>query len=268
MRDGKIECPYHGWTFGADGRCAAVPHAADGAVPAVRAHALHASESQGYVFVSADGAGKPFRFPEEDRASRARWSFRVRATLDQALENQLDVTHTSVLHAGLFRDPRRRNRVRARIVTAGDRVEVEYLGEPRPSGLVARLLAPRARTVAHVDRLIAPAVTQVEYRMGKALILATTFLTPAEDGWIDCRSEILFDVWLPSFVVAPFLWLGSQAILRQDLRLLRAQTENLAAFGRPAFAPGPFDFYADFIRRRILRDESAAPGEKEVDLLV
>jgi nitrite reductase/ring-hydroxylating ferredoxin subunit len=38
VADGCLVCPYHGWTFGDDGRCVRVPSAADHVPPPPRAH--------------------------------------------------------------------------------------------------------------------------------------------------------------------------------------------------------------------------------------
>src|SRR6185312_9690864 len=49
-----VECPYHGWRFGADGACAAIPSlAADQAmdVGRIRVRRYPVAESQGLVFV-------------------------------------------------------------------------------------------------------------------------------------------------------------------------------------------------------------------------
>src|SRR5438270_9301436 len=53
-----VECPYHGWRFGADGACAAIPSLVDDQamdVSRVRVRRYPVAESQGLVFVWAAG---------------------------------------------------------------------------------------------------------------------------------------------------------------------------------------------------------------------
>src|SRR5206468_4349675 len=93
-------------------------------------------------------------------------------------ENILDVPHTAFLHRGLFRGGSA-HRITAVVRRRTDRVEVEYVGEPRPGGLLGRILAPRGGTVTHFDRFILPSVAQVEYRLGeRSHLVITNVLTP------------------------------------------------------------------------------------------
>ena len=78
--------------------------------------------------------------------------------------------HTLFLHGGLFRTAERRNDIEVIVRRREDGVEAEFVGEPRPSGIVGRLLAPGGGVVEHVDRFILPSVAQVEYRLGDASI--------------------------------------------------------------------------------------------------
>src|SRR5205085_6702883 len=121
----------------------------------------------------------PFRFPHLETAgyASARFASQTPATLHATIENMLDVPHTAFLHRGLFRAGPKRA-ITAIVRRFADRVEAEYVGEPRRSGLVGRLLAPRGGTVQHFDRFLVPAIAQVEYRLGDSHLLITNALTP------------------------------------------------------------------------------------------
>src|SRR5207249_12144176 len=49
----SVACPYHGWRFGADGRCLAIPSLTDKTfeIGRIRLRRFHVAESQGMVFV-------------------------------------------------------------------------------------------------------------------------------------------------------------------------------------------------------------------------
>src|SRR6185436_1353277 len=75
----------------------------------------------------------------------------AQGSLHATLENALDVPHTAFLHRGLFRGAGKKNEIRATLRRSSDRVEVEYSGEPRPSGAVGYILSPSGGTVEHWD---------------------------------------------------------------------------------------------------------------------
>src|SRR5690606_23219160 len=89
---------------------------------------------------------------------------------------------TGYLHRGLFRGGKK-NRIRAVVRRYRDRVEAEYLGEPKPPGVVAKILAPHGGgIVRHWDRFFLPGVAQVEYATGEDThLVVTSFCTPVED---------------------------------------------------------------------------------------
>src|SRR5207237_3640078 len=98
-------------------------------------------EQQGIVWVHADSerppAGGPYTLPALDAPGygSVHYASEVEATLYATLENMLDVPHTAFLHRGLFRSGPK-HPITAIVRRFADRVEAEYVGEPRPSGLL------------------------------------------------------------------------------------------------------------------------------------
>ncbi len=163
VRDGLLECCYHGWRFDSSGRCRAVPGLVDaGEVDrrARRAPAYRALEQDGLVWVQpvpgeVPGGGEPYRPPHFDDPTytTVRRHVRFPAGLHACLENALDVPHTAFLHGGLFRGGREPVEIEVVVGPRADGVEAEYVGEPGPSGLVGRLLAPEGDAVCLRDVL-------------------------------------------------------------------------------------------------------------------
>jgi nitrite reductase/ring-hydroxylating ferredoxin subunit len=174
VRGDRLQCAYHGWEFDGTGACCAVP----GLVGEVRSRergvtSFTAREAQGFVWVygreGAAPAVEPFVFPHvgERGYTSAIDALEVRGSLHATAENALDVPHTAFLHGGLFRNETRpRREIEVIVRRHSDRVEAEYVGESRPPGVVAKLLAPRGGDVIHTDRFILPSIAQVEYRLG------------------------------------------------------------------------------------------------------
>ncbi len=283
LRGGTLECAYHGWRFDGQGRCCAVPGACDLTpdAPARRVPTYLACEQDGYVWVYMDRTGEPeappFRFPQAEADATVRGTLEMPATLHATLENILDVPHTALLHRGLFRSGPRAE-VEAVVRRGPDFVEAEYLGEPRPPGLAARVLAPRGGRVAHVDRFRLPSIAEVEYRLGPSFFRITQVLTPVEDFRTRIHAVIQFKSPLPAAMVRPALWPLAWRILRQDAAILEAQTRTVRRFGGERFAHTRVDLLGPEIWRLLRqaerreaarprdetgRDSGAGPGARE-----
>lgn len=279
----RIECGYHGWQYDRDGECRRVPAlAGESETRGRRVPAYRAIERQGYVWIYASTAAaprtEPFSFPYLDRSPYAsvRFETSVEATAHAALENVLDVPHTAFLHGGLFRGGRQ-NEVTATLRRWHDRVEAEYVGEPRPAGLAGRLLAPRGGVVTHVDRFRLPSVAEVEYRLGeRSHLVATTVATPVEDFVTRLFSVVSFRLPLPAPLVRLVVTPIARRIFAQDAEILRRQTDTVRRFGGEEYASTEVDLLGPHVWSLMKKAEEgslAAPSdrpsfEKTVRLLV
>jgi phenylpropionate dioxygenase-like ring-hydroxylating dioxygenase large terminal subunit len=275
-----LQCAYHGWRFGRSGACVAVPGLADagggpgggsgGAGGPWRAAVAHAAaEQDGLVWVfstpgSGPGEPPPFRFPHlaDARYTTVRHAQRLRGTVLAAVENALDVPHTAFLHGGLFRTPRRRSVVEVTVRRGPDRVEAEYVGEPRPAGLLGRLLAPGGGTVEHFDRFLLPCLAQVEYRLGPGShLVVTTAFTPVTDDEVHLFTAVSFRVPIPGVLVRPFVAPLALRVLAQDARMLAAQADNVTRFGGEQFANTELDVLGPHVGHLLRRAARGEPGE-------
>jgi phenylpropionate dioxygenase-like ring-hydroxylating dioxygenase large terminal subunit len=243
VRGARLQCAYHGWQFEADGQCAAVP----GLVGDVRSRergvaSFPARESQGFVWVygreNATPAVDPFLFPHvgERGYTSATDALDVRASLHATAENALDVPHTAFLHGGLFRNETRpRREIEVIVRRFGDRVEAEYVGESRPPGVVAKLLAPRGGDVIHVDRFILPSIAQVEYRLGDSHLCISAALSPVEDYVTRLFVTFTFRLPFPGALVKPILRPFALRVFGQDAGMLASQTQTIERFGEERY---------------------------------
>jgi phenylpropionate dioxygenase-like ring-hydroxylating dioxygenase large terminal subunit len=248
MADGLLECGYHGWRFDGDGTCRLVPAlCSDADRKGRRATTYPTVEQDGFVWVystpDAAPVRPPYRFPTVDRRYvTIRRSLTLPGPLRHALENALDVPHTAFLHGGLFRTAERRHDVEVRIRRSDDGVEAEYVGEPRPSGLVGRVLSPGGGVVEHFDRFIMPSIAQVEYRLGEAShLLNTTAMTPVSAFETRLWAVIQLRLPIPGRLVAPLVTPIAMRILRQDAAILRLQSKAIRRFGGEDFASTEVD---------------------------
>lgn len=267
VREGALECGYHGWRFGEGGRCLRIPGLVDGADDALRGRGAegHACrEAQGLVWVwGAAGAvptRAPYRFPHADDPAYATVVevVEAEAPLHAVAENVLDVPHTSFLHGGLFRDDARPRRPIEIVVRRhGDRAEAEYHGERAPGGLAARLLAPgQGGEVEHVDRFVLPSIAEVEYRLGaRTHVVFSAALQPLGPEHTRLFAVLSFRLPFPPRLVFPALRPLALRIFRQDAAALRRQTENVRRFGGPRFASTDVDLLGHHVTRLLRNAE-------------
>ncbi|HEY8429739.1 MAG TPA: aromatic ring-hydroxylating dioxygenase subunit alpha [Sandaracinaceae bacterium] len=254
---GQLECAYHGWRFDERGTCKKVPALCGPSEAASRnAPSFACREQQGFVWVWAEPDeaphGEPFSFPLVGAPGYTTVRERVSAksSLHAAAENALDVPHTAFLHGGLFRsDDRPRNRIEVVVRRWHDRVEAQYIGEPRPTGLVGKVLAPKGGVVEHFDRFLLPSIVQVEYRLGESHLLVSAALTPEEDYLTHLYAVVSFKLPIPGWLVVPFIKPIAMRIFAQDAAMLEKQTETIRAFGGEQYVSTEVDVLGPHILR-------------------
>jgi phenylpropionate dioxygenase-like ring-hydroxylating dioxygenase large terminal subunit len=109
----ELVCAYHGWRYGADGRCTAIPQKEDpAAVPAkARVAAFRAQERYGLIWVALEEPRWPL--PEVPELEAAGWAvvsagpYRWRCDAARQVENFTDFGHFPWVHPGLLGDPER-----------------------------------------------------------------------------------------------------------------------------------------------------------------
>ncbi len=277
---GELECPYHGWRFDGSGTCTAVPGllSSPTAAPSRCADAYPVREQDGLVWIwmapETPPLTPPFRIPHVDDPDYTvvRLQMTLPGSLLSALENMLDVPHTSFLHGGLFRSAKTRNRIIARVARTASGVECEYVGEPRPKGLIGAILAPGGGVVTHFDRFLMPCLGQVEYRLGpKSHILATQAMTPESDYITRTYAVAAFRLPIPGFLIRPFIEPIVRSILKQDAWVLREQSDAVRRFGGERHTNTDIDLLGPDIwhlLRKAERGEVATPASREIELTV
>ena len=270
--DGRLECAYHGWQFDCEGVCQKIPGLAnEEAARERRAEACAVREQDGMVWVCPEPGVTPETPPFAPPAFAGDYARIVRVveaegTLHATLENALDVPHTAFLHRGLFRGGKK-NQIRAVVRRSPDRVETEYLGEPAPTGLAARILSPGGRgtqptTVEHWDRFVLPSVAQVEYKLGENThFLVTALCTPISDFHTRLYGVAYFKTPFPKAVVRAILEPVALKIFGQDAVMLKAQAENVRRFGGERFQSTELDFMGPQIWRLLKQAEAGSAGE-------
>jgi len=271
--DGQVECGYHGWRFDGEGRCRAVPGLDDTSDPdrAVRrVPTFPVVEQDGMVWVVV-GDGEPAVAAPPRLVGVGEPGYRtVGLTLEvpgpmlAAVENALDVPHTSFLHRGLFRGRSERVPVGVTVRHGADFVEAHFDGEPVPPGVVGRLLAPDGGVVTHVDRFVVPSLAQVEYRLGARHVALNACYTPVDDRSCRLVAVAAYRLPVPEAVARRAILPLAKVILGQDNRILGLQQETVERFGGERFVNTPIDLLGPHILRLVRRHERGEVVPAEV----
>lgn len=110
VKDGCLQCPYHGWTYSEAGACVSIP-AHPSQKPPGRAHANVHPVRIAYDLVwtcLGEPAGEPPPYPEWDDPAYRNipcGPYAFRALGPRVVENFLDAGHFPFVHAGYLGDP-------------------------------------------------------------------------------------------------------------------------------------------------------------------
>ncbi len=241
--NGKIECPYHGWCYHADGNIAEIPanaHLSERVYP-VGISSFHCVEQDDYVWVCLSNQPanpKPVPFPNYAESGWVSFHMKTRfnASVDACLENFLDCPHATYVHRGWFRSPTKK-KVEATVRTLEDGAEVEYFEEPRVKSAVWSLLSSKKASMKHTDRFIAPATSTVDYVFSNNVhYKITSSCTPIEKNITEVYTVVTFKVKWFSHLVRLYFQPLSKLIIRQDVNILQAQADNVKKFSGEQFS--------------------------------
>ncbi|HEY8614973.1 aromatic ring-hydroxylating dioxygenase subunit alpha [Phenylobacterium sp.] len=227
-----VECPYHGWRFGQDGACTAIPSlVADQAmeVSRIRVRRYPVQESQGLVFVwmgsdLAEPDHPPPVFPGVvGGAPRLVDRIDFAAHIDHAVVGLMDPAHGPYVHQQWWWRSSKSQHDKAKRF------------EPRDAGFAMVRHEPSKNSRAYAV-LGGQPLTEITFRLpglrwehitvGRRQVLSLTCLTPVTAT----KTRVIQLAWSdhPAFsVLKPFIRAGARAFLRQDGHMVDLQNQGL-----------------------------------------
>jgi Rieske 2Fe-2S family protein len=117
MLPGRIQCPYHGWTYGLDGKLRGAPHMEDATFrrDEYPLHAVHCDHWDGFIFLNLGSAPRrlaqqladlPQKFAAwkmQDLRLHERATYDVKANWKLIIQNYNECLHCPILHPALNR---------------------------------------------------------------------------------------------------------------------------------------------------------------------
>lgn len=259
--DGCIGCPYHGWTYDAEGWLISVPsEGEEGGRPsdARRLETFSAVEKDGLVWVwlgRGTPQGAPFDMPHYHEPGWRTYYMVTRFSngVTHLVENFMDVPHTVFVHRGWFR-----RRKRQRIPTLVERTEHSVLvtyEQPKDAiGFTERILNPQGQGMVHTDRFYMPNVTRVDYLFGNRGFVITSTCTPITDYETEVFTLISFRLGHPVLNYLGLLALPpyTRKVIQQDVEIMANQGRSLRHHGGAQFSSTSADIIHEHIEA--LRD--------------
>lgn len=262
--DGAIRCPYHGWTFGADGACLKIPsESEDGCTSHRRStEPFPVCERDGLIWIWMGGPDRP-PLPDEQPFSMPHWgedgwrtyymTTRFENDVTNLVENFMDVPHTVFVHRGWFRT-RKAMQVQVEVERRADSVHVTYEQQDDSIGVSTLILNPKRLPMTHTDRFFMPNNTRVDYLFGggeRGFVITST-CTPIHDSLTEVYTLISYKLgWFGEVARWVLPWYTRQ-VIQQDVDIMAIQRRALAHYGEQRFSSTPADtihLYIESLRR-------------------
>ncbi len=266
VRDGRLQCAYHGWVYDGTGRvvCAPANGPDRGGREIARARALPVREADGYVYVRlSDSPGselEPFRIPHylEKGWAAIRLKNHFKNNVTNCVENFVDIPHTAFVHPRIFRVSKN-EMFGAHVCRRDGSVTVNYRNERANLGMFSWFLNPSGREIKHTDRFIMPNVTSVDYDFGrKRRFVITSQSVPIADEETLVFTDLTYNYGVWNKLAKPIIRRQARTIINQDRAILESQMKVIRKYGAHFSNTG-----ADLIHVLIesIRDEIAGGGD-------
>lgn len=232
--DGKIGCPYHGWTYDTTGAVVTIPSEGDRALTTKRClPAIPCRVQDGCVWIwtgkGVPTSAPPYRFPSHFEPGYRSYfmvtDFENEVT--NLVENFMDVPHTVFVHAGWFRN-RSRKVVPIVVETGTGAVLVTYDQKKDKIGFWGRALNPRGEEMTHTDKFIMPNITRVDYKFGSSRgFIISSQITPVSTLRSRVYTEIAYDLGALNPVIGPVMKFYTRQVITQDVEIMKNQGDSL-----------------------------------------
>ncbi len=235
MKDDTVECPYHGWRFGADdGACKEIPamcedQEMDTSRIKVR---TYPSRQQGHliwVYIAADPkstappACDPPHFPMAEVKPVMRDGVTLNCHVDHAVIGLMDPAHGPYVHRQWWWRSEKSMHEKAKQFEPREMGFAMARHSPSSNSFAYKILGGKPETEI-TFRL--PGIRTEHIRVGKKQLLSFTAVTPIDDTHTQITQVFFTDIGLVKFM-RPIVARFARAFLRQDADMVDLQQMGL-----------------------------------------
>jgi phenylpropionate dioxygenase-like ring-hydroxylating dioxygenase large terminal subunit len=231
----SVECPYHGWRFGADGRCVAIPSLAadqDFDLARIRVRRFPVAESQGLVFIWIAADPRDDEGPDQSPpvfpgvvGGRPRLVLRIElaAHIDHAVVGLMDPAHGPFVHRQWWWRSRASMHAKSKRFGPAEAGFTMVRHPPSSNSRAYALLGGQPETEI-TFRL--PGLRWEHVTVGRRQVLSLTCLTPL-NAKATRITQILWSDHPVFSVLAPVIRAGAARFLKQDADMVTLQNKGL-----------------------------------------
>lgn len=235
MKDGTVECPYHGWRFGTDdGACKEIPalcadQAMDTEKIRVRTFPVQEDGHLIWVYIAKDKKFKgppPINPPQFEIAARKPVmddNLVLNCHVDQAVIGLMDPAHGPYVHRQWWWRSERSMHEKAKKFEPRERGFAMAAHSPSSNSFAYKLLG--GKPVTEITFRL-PGIRTEEITVGEKTLLSFTAVTPIDADHTQIRQIFFTDMTLVK-LLSPLLALGARKFLRQDGDMVDLQQMGL-----------------------------------------
>jgi phenylpropionate dioxygenase-like ring-hydroxylating dioxygenase large terminal subunit len=207
VEEGEIQCPFHGWRFGADGRCVSTPWNPEAKRESLSATALPVREAGGVLWLFTGRGPAPSEPIPPDALLQPNTHLFAQSVVwkvhwTRVMENMLDSPHVAFVHRKTFGGPVARQlkaKPDARLVMRfephehGGRIAAIIEGEERPAALDYRfpnLMELTLDAKGRLFRILAVCIPLSQNETRLMLVTARGFLRWRLLDWLFARANL------------------------------------------------------------------------------
>lgn len=238
VKDGKLQCSYHGWMFDGQGKLVHIPAEGPNQSKIGNRCALkyETIEQDDFIFVCLSPNSDFKMFPHQMPHYKEKGWETVRLfnvfsnNVLNCTENYIDVPHTVFVHKKIFRISQN-EKIKTRVTRHNGHVKIEYLGETDNLGWFSSFLNPSKKEIIHIDNYYMPNFTSVHYGMGKKEFWISSQSVPISDDLTYVWTDLTYKFGLWNKIARPIVRYQGQSVINQDIIALNNQMEIIKKYG-------------------------------------
>lgn len=235
LKDGTVECPYHGWRFGIyDGACREIPaltspETLDTERIKVRTFPVREDGQLIWVYIAADPKDKtppslsPPQFPFARRKPALCDSVTLNCHVDHAVIGLMDPAHGPYVHKQWWWRSAHSVHAKSKAFEPRERGFAMSAHSPSSNSFAYRLLG--GKPITEITFTL-PGIRTEEIKIGKKTVLSFTAVTPIDQNSTEIR-QVFFSDHTVFNMLRPLIKIFAAKFLRQDARMVDLQQMGL-----------------------------------------
>jgi phenylpropionate dioxygenase-like ring-hydroxylating dioxygenase large terminal subunit len=240
VKDGKLQCSYHGWVFKGDGKVINIPSQGPEQINIINrcAKVYEAIEQDDFIYIRLEENKSlqtaPYKMPAYKKKGfeTIRLFNKFENSVLNCAENYIDVPHTVFVHDKIFRVALNEE-ITAKVTRVDGKVIIDYIGESDNLGWFSRFINPKKLPITHIDTYFMPNFTSVQYIVNKVEYWISSQSIPVSknETWVWTDLTYNFGSKFINKALKPIMRYQGQSVIDQDITVLNNQGKVIEKYG-------------------------------------